>query len=61
MTKLSQLAELDLSRCNLDRLPEAVATLPALRRLALGNNYLSALPVGPYLACLERLDLRWNR
>ena len=61
LAALTQLAALDLSRCRLTKLPDAVAALPALRRLGLQNNLLTELPEGVYLACLERLYLAGNQ
>lgn len=52
---LTSLSALDLSRCGLKELPQEAVALP-LRTLLLAGNKLAALPEGPYLAALERLD-----
>ena len=62
LAAMTWLTHLDLTGCWLLReLPPAVVALPALRHLMLTRCSLEALPEGPYLGCLERLNVSENR
>jgi Leucine-rich repeat (LRR) protein len=59
---MTWLAELGLAFCStLKKLPPSMAALPTLRKLMLENCNLKALPEGPYLSCLELLDISENK
>ena len=54
------LETLALRACQLDMMPASVARHTSLRRLAVRGCCLADLPPGPYLVCLQHLDLRDN-